>query len=196
MLRAGLLTLVLAALLPAAGEYSWWIEPCPPETARATSCQAGDPELGQWALEAWRRESGGEIVLKKSLTEAHARLRLHWANGTSQLYGETEPIMVDGVRGANIYVLPSVALPNVAPGADPLLRDTIVYLTCVHESGHALGLVHTSNFADIMYSFQYGGDIARYFGRYRELLKTREDIRAHSGVSMADRAALKLALKE
>ena len=191
MLRVGFLTLAFAALLPAAGEYSWWIEPCTPEIARATSCQAGDPELGQWALEAWRRESGGEIVLKKSPTEAHARLRLHWANGTSQLYGETEPIMVDGVRGANIYVLPSVA-----PGADPLLRDTIVYLTCVHESGHALGLVHTSNFADIMYSFQYGGDITHYFGRYRELLKTREDIRAHSGVSGADRAALKLALKE
>jgi hypothetical protein len=191
MLRIGLLMLAFAALLPAAGEYSWWIEPCTPETARATSCQAGDPELGQWALEAWRRESGGEIVLKKSVTEAQARLRLHWANGASQLYGETEPIIVGGVRGANIYVLPSVA-----PGADPLLRDAIVYLTCVHESGHALGLVHTSNFADIMYSFQYGGDISRYFGRYRELLKTREDIRAHSGVSGADRTALKLALKE
>jgi hypothetical protein len=181
-----------AVMLPAAEEYTFWIEDCTPETARSTSCEPGDPELGRWALEAWQRESGGMIVLKKSGSEEHARLRLHWANGTSSLYGETEPTMVDGKRGANVYVLPSVG-----PGrADPLMRDTIVYLTCLHESGHALGLAHTRAFADIMYSFQYGGDIAAYFGRYRDLLKTRADIRAHSGISDADRLALRLALRQ
>jgi hypothetical protein len=179
------------ALLSAAEEYSWWIEPCPPETARSTSCEPGDPELARWALEAWQRESAGVIVLKKSPAESRARLRLHWANGTANLYGETQPIMVDGQRGANIYVLPSIG-----PGrADPLVRDTIVYLTCLHESGHALGLAHTSGFLDIMYSFGYGGDITAYFQRYRSLLRTRADIPAHSGISDADRIALKLALK-
>jgi hypothetical protein len=48
-------------------------------------------------------------------------------------------------------------------------------------------LEHTANFADIMYSFQYGGDIAEYFGRYRRLLESRADIRRHSGMSAADR---------
>lgn len=190
-MRSLLLLLAFAAALPAAEEYSYWIEDCTPETARSTSCEPGDPELGRWALEAWQRESGGAIVLKKSSGEEHARLRLHWANGTSSLYGETQPTMVDGKRGANVYVLPSVA-----PGADPLLRHAIVYLTCLHESGHALGLAHTRNFADIMYSFQYGGDITAYFQRYRVLLKTRADIAAHSGISDADRAALRLALKQ
>jgi hypothetical protein len=190
--RPLLCLVIFATLLPAAEEYSYWIEDCTPETARSTSCEPGDPELGRWALEAWRREAGGIIVLKKSPSEEHARLRLHWANGTSSLYGETEPMMVDGKRGANVYVLPSVG-----PGrTDPLMRDTIVYLTCLHESGHALGLVHTQSFADIMYSFQYGGDIAAYFGRYRDLLKTRADIPAHSGISDADRVALRLALKQ
>ena len=46
---------------------------------------------------------------------------------------------------------------------DKLLRDAIVYLTCLHETGHALGLQHTDAFADIMYSFQYGGDIDGIF---------------------------------
>jgi hypothetical protein len=190
MKRCLLLVLTCATLLPAAEEYSWWIEDCPAAAGKSTGCEAGDPELARWAMEAWQRESGGAIVLKRSATEEHARLRLHWANGTSNLYGETEPVMVDGRRGANIYVLPSVA-----PGADPLLRDAIVYLTCLHESGHALGLAHTRAFADIMYSFQYGGDIPAYFGRYRNLLKTRGDIAAHAGISDADRVALRLALK-
>ncbi len=188
--RCAVCLIACAALSPAAQLYTWWIEACPPETARATGCKAGDPELGRWALEAWERESGGEITLKQSPNEEHARIRLHWANGESSLYGETEPMMVDGKRGANVYVLPSVA-----PGGDLLLRETIVYLTCLHETGHAFGLQHTRNFADIMYSFQYGGDIAAYFGRYRALLHTRADIAKHSGISDADRVAFRQAVK-
>jgi hypothetical protein len=37
-----------------------------------------------------------------------------------------------------------------------------------------------------MYSFQYGGDIAEYFGRYRRKLAARADIRKHSGMSPED----------
>ncbi|MEI9973452.1 MAG: matrixin family metalloprotease [Ignavibacteriota bacterium] len=104
--------------------------------------------------------------------------------GSDGLYGETRMIDVNGERGAEVYVLPTVV---PAGEKDQLLRDAIVYLTCVHETGHALGLEHTANFADIMYSFQYGGDIPEYFGRYRRLLASRADIRKHSGMSAADR---------
>jgi hypothetical protein len=101
---------------------------------------------------------------------------------------------VDGKRGAVIYVLPDTRAlgPDIdhATRSDHLLRDAIVYLTCLHESGHALGLEHTAEFADIMYSFRYGGDIVEYFERYRRLLKTRADIPAHSGISDADRKAV------
>jgi predicted Zn-dependent protease len=94
-----------------------------------------------------------------------------------------------------VFVMPDVsqlgdALAARAAG-DSLLRDTIVYLTCVHELGHALGLPHTDKFADIMYSFGYGGDIVNYFMRYRENLKGRSDISRLSGLSAADAAALR-----
>ncbi len=81
------------------------------------------------------------------------------------------PDVIDGKRGANIYVLPDVSAMggNIweAGRSDHLFRDAIVYLTCVHESGHALGLVHTRDFADIMYSFQYGGDFVAWLGPRR-----------------------------
>jgi len=41
-----------------------------------------------------------------------------------------------------------------------------------------------------MYNFQYGGDIAEYFGRYRRQLSLRDDIRKHSGMSADDRRHL------
>jgi hypothetical protein len=136
-------------------------------------------------MEAWQSASGGALHLEKTADRAQAHIRVYWATGSDGLYGETRAIEVDGQRGAEVYVLPTVVAPSEK---DELLRDAIVYLTCLHETGHALGLPHTANFADIMYSFQYGGDIPEYFGRYRRLLESRADIRKHPGMSDADRA--------
>ena len=141
-------------------------------------------------MEAWQAASGGGLTLTRTADSAHAHIRFYWAGGHEGLYGETRPIVVDGVRGAEVYVLPAVV---PAGERDQLLRDAIVYLTCLHESGHALGLEHTAEFADIMYSFQYGGNIEEYFGRYRRPLASRADIRKHSGMSAADRQRLRVA---
>ncbi|HEY3092027.1 MAG TPA: matrixin family metalloprotease, partial [Vicinamibacterales bacterium] len=69
---------------------------------------------------------------------------------------------------------------NIAADApidvDPLTRGIVVYLTALHELGHALGLEHTRNFDDIMYLFRQPGDGPRYFGNYRRLLQTADDI--------------------
>jgi hypothetical protein len=173
-------------LAASAADLTYWVEPCShPETG----CVAGDLELARWALQAWEQASGGRLHLAESDRE-HARLRLVWALPAEGLYGETVAIMVNGVRGAqvNIRIVDDRT-------RDPLMRATIVYLTCLHESGHALGLAHTRGFADIMYSFQYGGDIPEYFARYRRKLSAREDIRKNSGISADDRASLIAALK-
>ena len=177
------LLLVAFCGLGQATALKFWIEPC----AKAeTGCRAGDPELAQWAMEAWQAASDGKLALERTAEREKAQIRVYWASGRDGLYGETRPIEVEGVRGAEVYVL-----PQAGANGDALLRETIVYLTCLHETGHALGLSHTDKFADIMYSFQFGGDIAEYFGRYRRLLGMREDIRKHAGMSDADRQRLR-----
>jgi hypothetical protein len=181
--RLLLLALASAPLWSAPLKYSYWVEPCAdPESM----CQPDDPQLAAWAFEAWAKASSGALEFTRVNDRDHARIRLYWGSAEKGMYGETRPIAFEGHLGAEVFVRPS---PMSANG-DRLLRDTIVYLTCLHESGHALGLSHTANFDDIMYSFQYGGDFNEYFGRYRRKLERRADITKNSGVSAADRARL------
>lgn len=174
----------LVCVLARGATLKYWVDAC---TGSAPGCRTSDPELATWAMEAWQAASGGKLKLERTTDRAKAQIRFFWANGNEGLYGETRPIVVDGERGAEVYV---VAPAANASGGDALLRETVLYLTCLHEAGHALGLEHTAVFVDIMYNFQYGGDIEEYFGRYRRLLAAREDIRRHSGISTNDRRRL------
>jgi hypothetical protein len=172
---------------PAPQKYSYWVESC---SRPESGCQAGDPDLAAWALEAWQKASAGAIAVSRTSDPRHARIRIFWATAEQGLYGEARPVMVDGQRGAEVYVRPA----PFRTGDDQLLRDAIVYLTCLHEAGHALGLPHTAAFDDIMYSFQYGGDIPEYFGRYRRKLQSRDDIHKNAGMSEADQKHLAQAI--
>jgi hypothetical protein len=167
----------------AAADTPFWIAPCDdPETG----CKARDADLARWALASWESASAGHLHFVETKDRSKALIRMVWASPTGGLYGETVGIDVNGRRGSQIYIV------NTTQGIkDDLLRDTIVYLTCLHESGHALGLEHTNQFADIMFYFGYGGDITEYFGRYRRKLTVREDIRKNSGLSPADLEHLK-----
>lgn len=152
-----------------------------------------DRELASWALEAWERSTRGALDFEPA-PEASARLRVYWVPADFGQYGEMRPLIVDGLRGAEVFIRPDTdALgADIARSAreDPLLRETIVYLTCLHELGHALGLAHTAEYDDVMYAFGYGGDIPKFFRRYREQLVSREDIANVSGLSAGDLAQL------
>ena len=159
-----------------------------------TGYRSSDRELALWALEAWQRSAGSCLQIKAT-NESSALIRLYWAEPGGGEYGETRPIVGGGKQGAAVFIRPDMDSlgPDIAvrAGADPLLRDSIVYLTCLHELGHALGLKHTHDFRDIMYFFGYGGNIVQYFGRYRAQVHSRKDIAAVPGLSDADVARIR-----
>lgn len=181
---------VLAPLGPldADGAVSYFIA-APSEDVEA---KPGDAELAAWALESWERAAGGALKFVRAASESDALVRLYWVPAAGGQYGEMRPLDVRGRRGAAVYIRPDTTAlgPDVAAAArdDALFRDTVVYLTCLHELGHALGLAHTAEFADVMYFFGFGGDIGEFFGRYRRTLEERGDIRGSPGLSPGDLA--------
>jgi hypothetical protein len=149
--------------------------------------EGSDAELCSWALADWVRHAEGRLEVLPA-AEADAVIRIYLVSPGFARYGEMRPILVGDRRGAEVYVrteTETLADAN-AVGADALMRETIVYLTCLHEIGHALGMRHTDVFEDVMYYFGYGGDVAAFFGRYRSRLASRADIERVSGLSAGD----------
>lgn len=172
--------------LDAAGIVPYFISEGQPDSGY----HAGDADLARWALAAWQRALDGRVAFVPAATEEDALVRVYWVPAGAGQYGEMKGLRLGDKRGAAVFIRPDTngLGPDVAAAAreDALMRDTVVYLTCVHELGHAVGLAHTADFRDIMYSFQFGGDIAAFFRRYRGQVRSRDDIARVAGLSDAD----------
>jgi hypothetical protein len=190
MLVAATLLIVPAAQSSFSPQAHWanrslisiWID-------RQNMPERGD-QLVERAMRTWTTAAEGAFTLRRTFITREAGIRVFF-NGAGGNYGETRP-HVD--RATGLIDEAEVAIAADAPiQVEPLTRDIIVYLTALHEFGHALGLEHTANFDDIMYLFRQPGDGPRYFGNYRRLLRTGDDIgtATATGLSAYDVGALR-----
>ena len=171
--------------LDASGTVTYFIADGEPESVY----RPADRDLATWVLRAWEHSVGGALRFKSS-SEDEVLIHVYWVTPDAGLYGEMQPVTVNGLSSADVYVRPdtSVGGEEISRRArtDSLFRDTVVYLTCLHELGHALGLAHTDDFADIMYFFGVGGNIPGFFNRYWIRLDNRDSIAGISGLSPGD----------
>lgn len=162
------------------------------EVAPGSGVTERDRTLARWALEAWGAQADPSVRFERA-PEGTAMIRIFWVPAGGGMYGEMRARRIEGHNGADLFIRPDTdgLGPQIAEmaHADALFRDTVVYLTCIHELGHAFGLVHTRVFDDIMYSFQWGGDFVSYFMRFRAQLDDADSIRDADPFSQGDREA-------
>jgi matrixin len=181
-----MLALVLAAQLagaphwPAGARVAVWID--------SSRAPANAAMLVERAMQAWTDASEGRVTLVRAATRADAAIRVLFVRSDTT-YGEAAP-RVD--PGTGLIAHADVAINADVPD-DPIDARIVVYLTALHELGHALGLPHSDTFSAIMYRFRRPDDGARYFGAYRRKLRAMNDVGSAraTGLDPEDVAALR-----
>jgi hypothetical protein len=147
----------------------------------------GGDLLVERAMKTWTTAAAGRFTLQR-IADQGAPVHVHFMPADYR-YGVTAP-RVNPQSGRIERADVAVAADA---GRDTLERRIIVYLTALHELGHALGLEHTDDITSIMYLFRLPGDGDRFFGTYRQRLKSADDIGSPSatGLSADDVATLR-----
>ncbi|HEY7287121.1 MAG TPA: matrixin family metalloprotease [Vicinamibacterales bacterium] len=171
------------------GHISYFIDAGTP----GSGYQAGDSDLATWALREWERNSRGFLQFERTSDEAEGLLRLYWLPRAATNIGQAGRFMSQGRIRAMVVIRPNMETwPETVRTTikrDPLLRDTIVYLICLHEIGHALGLAHSSGPDDVMREGETASNVA-WFQRFRPRVTARAEIPTTPWLSSNDVARL------
>lgn len=182
---AGLMVLGAATLgaahWPRGAAIKVWVDPA--------GAPAGGDAFVERAMKTWTTAADGRFRLERVASREAAGIRVHfftrdWRYGMTQARPDPDTGLITEAE---------VVVAADADG-DALDHQIVVYLTALHELGHALGMVHTAAIADIMYLFRLPGDGERFFGAYRRKLRTADDIGSSraSGLSGEDLRALRM----
>jgi matrixin len=167
--NAGMVALLLIAQLagpphwPAGARIAVWVD--------ASRAPIGASALVERAMRSWTDAADGRLVLVRASTSGEAAIRVFFVQSDTT-YGEAAP-RVDPATG--LIARADVAI-NASVPDNPIDARIVVYLTALHELGHALGLAHSDTFSAIMYRFRRADDGARYFGAYRSKLRSIDDV--------------------
>jgi hypothetical protein len=150
-----------------------WVDP--------SGAPAEAAALVERAMRVWTDASNGRLTLVAARARSDAAIRVFFVRSDTN-YGEAAP-RVDPKTG--LITQADVAINGELPD-DPLDARIIVYLTALHELGHALGLRHSDAFSAIMYRFRRPDDGFRYFGAYRRKIRSADDIGSTRATGLGD----------
>jgi hypothetical protein len=145
-------------------------------------------ELVRLAVVNWQEAASGLLHFEESEEVPAEGLRIFFARDQPN-FGTARPV-VDGGTGE---IRSAVVIIASDPMGDRLQRDLIVYLTALHELGHALGLAHSERRGEIMFGFHEPSDAEWTFRAYRKKLRSIEDIGSARALAItdADRKAIR-----
>jgi hypothetical protein len=138
-------------------------------------------EMVRRAFRVW--EGAADAAFRFSETDAFPSqgIRVRFVNDDEN-FGEAMPYLDTRTR----EIVKADVVVNRDIVGDPLHKKMVVYLTALHEIGHALGLGHTERWGCIMYKFRQSSDPPRVFVGYRRKLRSEADIGSDRATGLAD----------
>ncbi len=107
-------------------------------------------DLAKRAFLLWSSATGGTLVFDFIANPADAQINCEWTNNLKERGNSFEAGHCDTIRSGSLRT--EKQRPLIFVGSNLTETDTSFYNICVHEIGHALGLMHSSNPQDVMYS--------------------------------------------